>query len=257
MKRKRAFITGASGGIGKAFVLRLAEEGYEITGVARNEEKLKNIKNELGSRFSYLTGDLTEKDTLEKVEKHLAENRCNLLVNNAGYSIHSGFTGLPIDIHENIIALNINALIRLSYVFLRNAGQGDALVNVSSALSRLAYPGGAVYSGTKGFVTTFTESLWYEFREKGVYITALMPGLTFTDFHKRALGDKEQQITRGAGYPAEKVVEETMKELKRRKKPSFITGRKVRFLTWFADKMISRKMMIFFMGKNNPVLKGK
>ena len=88
----------------------------------------------------------------------------------------------------------MNAVVSLSFAFLKIAKSGDALINVSSVLSRLALPGSAVYAASKTFVNSFTESLWYEYKDKGIYIMSLQPGRTKTDFHNIALGDKENIV---------------------------------------------------------------
>ena len=255
MKSKNALVTGASSGIGYVFALELANRGYNVTCVARTEEKLNDLVNKLGDGHSYLAADLTNVKQLNEVCKSVEENNYSLLVNNAGYGLYGRFEDIPLESHENLMFLNMNALTRLSYAFLKHAGPGDALINVSSALSLLSYPGGAVYSGSKAFVTNFTESIWYEYKDKGIYVMALLPGLTKTNFHKVALGDKEGDVPERLAYSPEVVVREALKALETRKKPSLISGPRFRFLTTFSNKLLSRKRMISIMGKNNPTLK--
>lgn len=256
MSNKTALITGASSGIGWVFAQRLAKEGYKITGVARNEEKLKELIKELGDGHSYIVADLTAPADLDKVADAVAQNKYSLLINNAGYGLYDNFENIPMEKHQNLMFLNMDALVRLTHVYLANASAGDALVNVSSALSRLTYPGGAVYSGTKGFVTHFTESLWYEFKDRDIYVMALLPGLTFTNFHNVAF-DKNVSIPKKLGYPPEVVVDEAIKAIKERKLPSLISGPKVRKMTNIASRFLSRKKMITIMGERNPALKRK
>ena len=110
-----------------------------------------------------------------------------LLVNNAGCGAYGRFTDISFEQYGQVMLVNMCSLVRLSYAFLKEAGLGDALINVSSVLSLLPYPGGSVYSGTKAFVTNFIESLWYEYKDRGVYIMALLSGATSTDFHNVAL----------------------------------------------------------------------
>jgi len=254
MNDKRALVTGASRGIGHVFAKALALENYHVTGVARNEEELKNIFQKLGAGHKYIPADLTKPDELEKVENELGNTKYDLLVNNAGYAIYNRFEKIPLESHENLMFLNMNSLVRLSYKFLKTATTGDALINVSSALSRLSYPGGAVYCGTKGFVTCFTESLWYEYRDKGVYVMALLPGVTLTNFHNVAFGGDPKKMPDRLAYPPEVVVSEALKTLKKRKLPSFISGPRYRYLTSFVTRFLSRKKIIEIMGKNNPAL---
>jgi short-subunit dehydrogenase len=254
MNKKRALVTGASSGIGHVFTKELAKENYIVTGVARGEDKLKSIFQELGPGHNYLAADLANPTELGKIEEELVDTKYDLLVNNAGYAIYDRFENVPLERHENLMYLNMNSLVRLSYKFLKTAAAGDALINVSSALSRLSYPGGAIYCGTKGFVTCFTESLWYEYKEKEIYVMALLPGLTLTNFHKVAFGGEPQELPQRLAYPPEVVVSETLQTLKNRKLPSFISGPRYRYLTSFVNRFLSRKKMVEIMGKNNPAL---
>ena len=255
MKRKTAMVTGASSGIGAVFARELAQEGYSVTCVARSNDKLQYLVRELGPGHRILVADLSDSSQLKRVVDDLENSRYSLLVNNAGYGIYGRFDELPVDQQEHMMFLNMNALVRLSHAFLKNAEAGDALINVSSVLSRLPYPGGAVYSGTKGFVTNFTESLWYEHKDRGVYVMALLPGVTDTNFHAVAVGDRIKAKPNGLSYPPLIVVKDALDALKLRKEPSVISGRMYRFLTFLATKLASRKMMIINMGKDSSGLK--
>ena len=159
---------------------------------------------------------------------------------------------IPLENNFNLIQLNIHALVHLSYVYLKNASASDALINVSSVLSLLPYPGGAVYSGTKAFVTNFTEALWYECKDKNIYVMALLPGVTDTNFHKVAIGDTKKNPPGGHSYPPDVVVKEAIASLKRREKPSVISGPRYRFLAAITTKLLSRKRVIDIMGRNSP-----
>lgn len=255
--RKKALVTGASSGIGREFARALAAGNYCVTGVARNEEKLTRVFEDLGEKHRFIAADLTQSDQLAAIEKELGETKYDLLINNAGYAAYDYFENVALEQHEKVMSLNMSALVRLSYTFLKTAIAGDALINVSSALSRLSYPGGAIYCGTKGFVTCFTESLWYEYKDKGVYVMALLPGVTLTDFHRVAFRGDPTKMPNRMAYPPEVVVAEALKVLNRRKHPSYITGPRFRYLASFASRLLSRRKMIEIMGKSNPILQGE
>jgi len=255
MTNKTALVTGASSGIGAVFARKLAQDGYAVTCVARSRDKLEDLVKELGQGHRILAADLSDSAQLQQVVNDLESTRYSLLVNNAGYGIYGRFEEIPFELQENMMFVNMNALVRLSHAFLTNARAGDALINVSSVLSRLPYPGGAVYSGTKGFVTNFTESLWYECKERGVYAMALLPGVTDTNFHAVATGNRITALQSGPVYPPEVVVNDALAALKARKAPSMISGPKYRLLTFLATKLTGRKMMINLMGKGSAGLK--
>jgi len=255
MNLKRALVTGASSGIGLVFSQQLARQDFIVTCVARNEENLQDLVRELGGDHKYLSADLTDPTQLADIEQELTDIKYDLLINNAGYAIYRRFDEVPLERYENLMLLNMNAVVRLSHRFLKTAESGDALINVSSALSRLSYPGGAVYCGTKGFVTCFTESLWYEHKDRGVYVMALLPGLTRTNFHTVAFKGQPQKMPDRMAYPPEVVVSEALKILKERRLPAFISGPRYRFMAAIASRFLSRKKIIEMMGKNNPALK--
>ena len=254
MKNKTAMVTGASSGIGAVFARELAREGYAVTCVARSQDKLQDLVKELGEGHRVLVADLSDSSQLQRVADDVEKSRYSLLVNNAGYGMYGRFEELPVDKQEHMMFVNMNALVRLSHVFLKNARAGDALINVSSVLSRLPYPGGAVYGGTKGFVTNFSESLWYENKDRGVYVMALLPGVTETRFHAVATGSRKPKPS-GKSYPPEVVVKDALAALKARKAPSVISGPLYRILTFLATKLADRKRLINMMGKGSDGLR--
>lgn len=255
MEKLKALVTGASSGIGRVFARELVKEGYTVTCVARNEGKLQVLAKELGGGNRYLKADLTDPSGQAIVARELKDTRYALLVNNAGYGIYEKFANTPIEKSLNLIELNINALVRLSHVFLEKAGAGDALINVSSVLSLLPFPGGAVYSGTKAFVTNFTEALWYECRDRDIYVMALLPGVTDTDFHRVAIGEAKSGVPGGPSYPPEVVVRDALSALHARTRPTVISGPRYRFLTSLSTRLMGRTRMIEMMGRNSPGMK--
>ena len=235
--------------------LPISRDGYAVTCVARSEDKLQSLMKELGSTSRILVADLADREQLKRVVADVEVTGYSLLVNNAGYGIYGRFEEIPLDRHEHLMTVNMNALVSLSHAFLKRAAAGDALINISSALSLLTYPGGAVYAATKAFVTNFTESLWYEYKDRGVYVMALLPGVTNTNFHAVATAGRPDAVQTMKGYPPEVVVKKALAALKERKAPSIISGPLFRFLTFLNTRLMSRKTMITIMGKGSPVLK--
>jgi uncharacterized protein len=254
MKNKTALVTGASSGIGEVFARELAKNGYQVTCVARSKEKLENLTKELGPGHRVLVADLGDPAQLQRVAEEIEKTGYSLLVNNAGYGIYKRFEEIPMGQIEQLMAVNITALVRLSHAFLKKAVSGDALINISSALSLLTYPGGAVYAATKAFVTNFTESLWFENKDRGVYVLAVLPGITDTNFHSVATAGRSKTSPGGKSYPPEIVVKDALAALAARKTPSIVSGPLYRFLTFLSSRLMSRKKMVTIMGKNSPGL---
>ncbi len=243
---KKVLITGASEGIGRALARKFAFSGFEVTAIARNEDRLLDLINEIGKEHHYLVVDLTKENDLKKVIHLIRHTHFDVLINNAGFGIYGAFTTIPLEKHLELLDLNCKTLLTLSHIFLSNSKPGDALVNISSVVSFASWPYSPVYAASKAFVTSLTESLWYEFRSKGVYVLTLCPGATNTKFHSRAGGKKDTQLTWTQN--PEDVAETVWAALIKRKDPTVISGwfNKV-FI--FSLRFLPRKLTIVLMDR--------
>jgi short-subunit dehydrogenase len=244
----KTLITGASEGIGREFAHQLAAQGYTITAVARNEERLKSLIAELGGApHSYRVTDLSDPNQVNALAKELELNDYDLLVNNAGFGIYKKFYQVPIEQHLAMTRLNCDALITLAHAFLQNASAGDSVINVASTLGFVPMPIGGLYSATKAFVVSFSESLWFEQKSRGIYIMALCPGATSTQFFERAGGTAEQEPPSAITQTPKQVVEIALRALKSRSQPTVICGLPNRTLVALA-RIFPRKWMVSLMG---------
>lgn len=185
-----ALVTGASSGIGREIARVLAGRGASLTLVARRRERLDELVAELGERVAVeaLAADLGTDEGVAVVERHLAENPVELLVNNAGVGTGGLFHELPLGPELDEIRLNVLALVRLTHACLPGmveAGHGG-VVNVSSIAGNQPLQGYATYGATKAFVTSFTESVAFELRRSGVHVTVVKPGYTETEMNPDA-----------------------------------------------------------------------
>ncbi|MEP6614107.1 MAG: SDR family NAD(P)-dependent oxidoreductase [Mucilaginibacter sp.] len=248
---KKVLITGASGGIGLETARLLAAQNYQITLVARNGAKLDNAKaNLVGTGHTVLVADLTNKEDLQKVINHLTAEKYDVLINNAGAGIYGEFTDIPLPDQLSMMQLNMNALVTLSYSFLSNAVSGDALINIGSLLAHTSLPGGAVYAATKSFVANFSESLWFEFKKKGVFVTGFNPGAADSDFHANA-GKQKSDFPEFVISSVKDVAKEIVKALEKRQKPRVVQGWKNRFML-FGFRWLNRKAAVVIMGQISP-----
>ena len=248
MQNKKALVTGASEGIGRAFAKKLAQEGYTITAVARNESRLKELVGELtGASHVYQTADLASEEGIEKISTELRNTHYDLLVNNAGFSTFGAFAELTLAENQKMIRVNCEALVAFSHAFLKNAKAGDTLINVSSVLGFLPMPAQGIYAATKAFVTSFSESLWHAQRSKGVYVMGLCPGTTRTEFANRAGGDSSK-LPKVGSQSSEEVVEVAMKALKYRTEPIVVTSTLNTALVSL-PRLLSRKLLVKIMGQ--------
>ena len=244
---KRALVTGASEGIGNTFARRLAQDGFIVTAVARNESKLKELIKQLGEKHRYLVADLSTDAGQRAIAKEVENQHYNLLINNAGVGVQGQFAESSIDKQLAMVRLNCEAVVVLSHSFLNQAKKGDALVNVSSALAFNPFPNMGLYAATKAFVTSFSESLWYEQKERGVFVMDFCPGITSTNFQVSA-GGKMEDLPKNLAQTPETVVDNALKALAHRQRPTVVSGVKnLIFASMF--RVMPRKSLVKMMGK--------
>ena len=184
-----ALITGGSGGIGAAYAERLARRGYDLTIVARNRGRLDalaaRISDDTGRAVEVFVADLRQHEDLARVEAALKQDASlTMLVNNAGVGAVAPMIDFDVDLMEEMIKLNVVALMRLTYAAapaFAARGHG-AIINISSVAAIAPAMLNGVYGGTKSFVLTFSQSLHYEFADKGVRVQVVLPGATSTEF---------------------------------------------------------------------------
>jgi short-subunit dehydrogenase len=184
-----ALITGASSGIGAVYADRLARRGYDLIIVARNRSKLDalatRLTNETKRSVEVLPADLNDKRDLARVEEALKKDATiTLLVNNAGIGTFAPLLNSDINKMDEMIALNINALTRLTYAAVPGfvARGTGTIVNISSIVAISPETLNGVYGGSKAYVLAFTHSLQHELASKGIRVQAVLPGATATDF---------------------------------------------------------------------------
>jgi short-subunit dehydrogenase len=218
-------VTGASSGIGATFARTLAARGYDLALVARRQERLKQLADELSERFhvncTLLKADLTQEADLHTVEDFLASaTHLQLLVNNAGFGSLGRFYEAPIESQDAMHRLHVLATMRLTHAALRNLTARDqgAIINVASVAAYVPRPGSTSYYATKAWMNCFTEGLYLELKTAGsrVRIQSLCPGFTYTEFHD-VLGVERNFFSSAWWMPAEDVVKASLEGLEKGK----------------------------------------
>ena len=195
-----AVVTGASSGIGEHFARRLAEAGRPLLLIARREERLRALADELaaahGVDASVLAADLTDAGAVHAVLAAIegTGHPLGLFVNNAGFGRDGPFHAADAARQLDMVRLNVEAVVALTHAalgLLVPQGRG-AVLNVASVVSFLPAPNSAIYAASKAFVLSFTEAVHEEVRPLGVTVTALCPGATRTEFFETAGTDTDQ-----------------------------------------------------------------
>lgn len=245
-------ITGASTGIGAAFARKLAARGRNVLLVARSEDKLIALCNELGRltsiRAQYVTLDLREPDAatqlLEETKKR--ELEVEMLINNAGFGSMGDFAMLDLDHDLEMIQLNVRAVVDVTHRFLgpmRERKRGT-IINVASTAGFQAVPYMATYAATKAFVLSFSEALAEENRLHGIHVMALCPGVTETNFFEASKIDRPPMRTI---QTPEEVVDTALRGLARQK--SLVISGWTNWLTVEAERFVPRSLVTKVAGK--------
>ena len=194
MDNKTALITGASSGIGYELAKIFAENKYNLVLVARREELLLQLGEELKSKHGItakvIAKDLTQQSVPEDIYNELKSESINIdiLVNNAGIGSNGFFWENDRDKELDTIKLNIFSLTHLTHLFLKDmvSRKNGRILNVASTAAFQAGPLMAVYYASKAYVLSFSEALASELKGKGITVSTLCPGPTITGFQDAA-----------------------------------------------------------------------
>jgi short-subunit dehydrogenase len=198
-----ALVTGASSGIGAEIARELARRGHGVTLVARREERLRELADELGAdhgvRAETIAADLGDRAGRDLVAARLEELglEVEILVNNAGYGDSGDLSDADRERMLAMVELNCVALLDMQARYTpgmvkRGAG---AVINVASTAAFQPMPGNATYAATKAFVLSLSEATHSELAEHGVTVTVLCPGPVKTEFAEVAgVGEAEESL---------------------------------------------------------------
>jgi short-subunit dehydrogenase len=190
-------ITGASGGIGEEFARQMASQGQNLILVARNEDKLNSLAQELRNknkiRAEVIAQDLSLPGSAQKVLQTCQERNwvVDILVNNAGFGLVGPFLAHDFLRLTQMLELNVVTLTELTHLFLPamiKARRGG-VINVASTAAFQGVPYMSAYAASKAYVLHFSEGIHQEVKKSGVTVMALCPGATETDFFSVAGAD--------------------------------------------------------------------
>lgn len=195
--KNTALITGASSGIGAEFARYHAKKGRDLVLVARREEALNKLKDELEGQYKItakvIVADLSQADSAQKIfyQTEAQGIQVDILINNAGFGGHGKFYERDLKKDQAMIQVNITTLVNLTHLYMqgmikRNSGK---ILHVASTAGFMPGPLQAIYYATKAFVNSFSQAISEELEGTGVTSTVLCPGAVNTGFTKA--GDLE------------------------------------------------------------------
>jgi short-subunit dehydrogenase len=185
----KALVTGASSGIGRETVRRLAQEGFQVIASARRKERLDELAKE-NQNIIPRPVDLSDAQELEKFCQELSNltEPISVLVNNAGFSVRGAIEDVSLDSIRRLFEVNLFALIRITQACLpgmRRLRQGT-IVNLSSVVGKFPYPTSGPYAATKHAVEAISDALRMEVRPFGIRVITIRPGAIGTEFNEVA-----------------------------------------------------------------------
>ena len=216
--KRIAILTGATGGLGQAFLRELLREDIdEIWAVARNQKKLEEICSNFGNKVFPVLCDLSDEIEVKKLAALLEERRPNVrfLINNAGMARMGRIEAFSSDEISSTIEINCKAPTLICQYALPYMREGARILNISSASSFQPNPYIALYSATKAYLRSYSRSLNYEWREKGITCTAVCPGWIDTQMLKKEHAGRRMRFP-GMVSP-ERVAVKALKDAKKGK----------------------------------------
>lgn len=186
-----AIITGASGGIGSEFARQISRlDGVdELWFVARSEEKMRALSDEIGLKTRIISADLTTEGGIETVREALKTHKPSVkfLVNASGFGNYGAFDEISEDEVVKMIDLNVKALVLITHMTVPYMERGGRIIELGSGSCFTPLPYFNIYSSSKVFVLHYTKSLNYELKKYGVRATCFCPGWVDTDFLGKSL----------------------------------------------------------------------
>ncbi|MFE9031474.1 SDR family NAD(P)-dependent oxidoreductase [Streptomyces iakyrus] len=211
LQDKKALVTGATSGIGRAIAVKLAEAGATVYVTGRRAELGKEtveLIEQAGGTGHFVVADVADIDDVRKLAEEVGE--VDVLVNNAGIFPFSSTPEQSLDSYERVFDINVRATYFLTAALAPAmvARKKGAIVNVSSIAAQIGTPVGSVYNASKAAMDALTRSWAVEFGAAGVRVNSVAPGPIRTDTAVDTVGEMFDAFSRStplarAGEPEE------------------------------------------------------
>ncbi|TKB45448.1 SDR family oxidoreductase [Thalassotalea mangrovi] len=225
-------LTGATGGIGKAIAMQLAQHGYTLMLQGRDLAALKALNDELTGQHHILIGDINEKAARQDIiNQAFTLRNPTILINNAGVSAFKHFTSMQDADIDNILVTNLVSTMQLTRLFLSRVDKSNAqIINVGSVLGAIGFPGYASYCASKFGLKGFTEALQRELVHTGTQVRYFAPRATNTSINSSDAKTMNESLGTQVDDP-ETVAREFI---------AFLHGNSVRYVVGWPEKFLVR-----------------
>ncbi len=228
-----AIVTGASSGMGREFVLQLGNyvQVDEIWVIARREEALRSLQQEVSTLIRPIVMDLGKEDSFSQLKNllELAQPEIALLVNAAGFGKFGSYPHIPMEVEGQMIDLNCKALVYMTRLALPYMGRGSHILQLDSLSAFQPVPYITTYGATKSFVLSYSRAMSRELKPRGIRMMAMNPGWVKTEFFNHACQDDSHEVQYfNYLYEAADVVATGLKDLYRSKKDYSVHGFPIR-----------------------------
>lgn len=254
-----ALVAGASMGLGAAYAHALAAKGLDLVIVARHKEKLEDTAKDISSKYKVsvlpVSCDLASADAVEQIVQATKNMQINFLVYNAAASYIGPFMEVSVSKHTEIATVNTATPLKMVHAFagnmIENKRGGIVLMSSLAGFQGSGYL--STYAASKAFNRILAESLWYEWKPRGVDVIACCAGATGTPNYYNTNPKPIGLFAPGIQTP-EEVAEECLRKIG--KTPSFVSGSANKFASFFMQHIFLRKTAINIMGEATKKMYG-
>lgn len=249
---KLALITGATSPLGRALAIELAKRSIPLCLTGRQSTLLKDLQNTLSSltKVEILEIDLLKPHERNKLIAWIESTQPDLVINNAGMGLYGDALSHSIQDQLDILELNAHALLELSLhaaKALKEHLKKGTIVNISSAADCLVYPTFSVYSASKAFVTSFSQSFDEEMKPYSIRILASCPGSIATNFQKNASKGYFQDVHSHA-MSCDRAAKEIVYQIQKDKKVH-VFSKKTWILRYLLLHLLPKRVIFFVLKK--------
>ena len=187
LNNKVAVVTGASSGLGASFSQALVNKGATVYGLARSEDKLRNVLDRLGDSFRPVQLDVTNRSAIDQWvdDTFTGTDAPEILINNAGVGYFGNVDELPVEQWESMVDTNLNGVFYLTrklVPLMKKLEYNSHIINIASIAATMGNPKLSGYNASKYALRGFSDALFKELRYDGIKVTCLLPGSIKTSF---------------------------------------------------------------------------